>query len=384
MPNILFISKVKTLSDNCSSTDIMTNNLIFGLSQTNNDLTLLLLSDSREEEVILQKYYNKYAKQVLVLRRFFHEGQSKYRFLLGGIFSLIKRSKYKKELKKVFNSIKKTEVVVANKVTVDEIIYGDLVKQHLPNVHYYQYWSDPMTLSGITRDQFIKMPRRWPFRILESNLLRHSDLIIYGTKTLSLSQVSFFKKYRNKIRYVDICYSPNTPNKSKEELSSRLLYAGNYYSRIRNIIPLARSISLQEKYQLDIYGDGDVNLSEYKGVVAKKRVDRQTLTKIETHYDAIICVLNRSTVQIPGKIFYDMQSSKTIIVLTDGPFGNVILEELKAYKRFIVCRNNVSDILELLRTINLSSPIDLGRIEKEYSPKMIAETLIYGGKTLGI
>ena len=52
MPNILFISKVKTLSDNCSSTDIMTNNLIFGLSQTNNDLTLLLLSDSREEEVI--------------------------------------------------------------------------------------------------------------------------------------------------------------------------------------------------------------------------------------------------------------------------------------------------------------------------------------------
>ena len=381
MASILYITNVKPPTCDCSSTDIMTNNLIYGLSQTSNNMTLLVLIDNNTDIAKTYEYYSKYVNRVLFLKRFFHDGQSKYCFLLGGLASLLLQRRYIDELKRVSGSISDIDIIIANKVTIDEVIYGGLIHKGIPRAKYYQFWSDPMALSGITRNQFSKMPRRWLFRFLEKSLISKGDLIVYGTRTLYLTQSAFYKTMSKKMRYIDICYSPNQ-SVNYSVMNNHLLYAGNYYSTIRNIIPLVEAISSQDKYKLDIYGNGDVDLSQYKNVEVHARVDRALIEEIESKYCAIICILNKTTSQIPGKVFYDMCSEKAIIVLTDGSYCETILDDLETYKRFKVCKNEYHNILDMLSSDCLSVGFDYSEIKEKYSPYAISMSLINGGKTI--
>lgn len=380
MSNILYISNVKPPFDECSSTDIMTNSIIHGLSQTSNSITLLLLIDDIDEKKKLNDYYSKLVDRVLFSKRFFHEGQSKYRFLFGGLVALVLQKSYRTELSCIIDKLGHIDTIIANKVTIDEIIYAELINKEYPQVKSYQFWSDPMALSGITSNMFYKMPRRWLFRILEKKLISRCDLVIYGTRTLYHTQSAFYKSLSGKMRYIDICYTPSK-NTSNCIEGNRLLYAGNYYSSIRDITPLAEAISLQNKYTLDIYGNGDVDLSNYKNVEVHSRVDRETLEKIEAQHSAIICVLNKTASQIPGKIFYDMCSDKAIIVLTDGTYSETILEDLESYHRFKVCKNTCQDILNMLSKDLSNIEFDIGEIKTKYSPLAISMSLLNGGKT---
>jgi hypothetical protein len=380
MKNVLFITNLKKSSRTMSSTDIMTRNILLGLSQNDCNLILLALYDDENEIQSINEGYSQYAKKVIYLPRFFNDQQSKYFFLFYGFFKQVCRGFYKEKLNTILKELDAPDLIISNKITLDEILYGKVIKNLFPKAKLYQYWSDPMTLAGITKKLLVKTPRRWPFWIVEKMAIADSDLVIYGTKTLLDTQQAMFKGDKGKMTYIDICYSPNdcnqyvTPNQD-----NRILYAGNYYSSIRNIMPLVQALSEQKGCYLDIYGNGDVDLSQYHNVCVHGRVSNDEISIIEKNYDLTICILNHTATQIPGKVFYETNSTKKIIVLADGPYQQEIEEYLTKYKRFVVCKNNADSIRSCLQSGNLEQKIDLEFVRNYFSPKAVALSLLNGG-----
>lgn len=380
MKNILFITSLKNPSQIMSSTDIMTRNILTGLCQNKYNVTLLALYDKEDEIPAIAQEYSKYVNKILFLPRFFNETQNKYFFLFYSFIKQIFCGFYKKQVMTIRNDIISPEVIVSNKITLDEILYGKIIKSIFPGAKLYQYWSDPMTLSGITKRLLTKTPRRWLFWIVEKMAISKSDAIIYGTKTLLDTQKKLFKSSKEMMTYIDICYTPDDNRENFCSLNvNRVLYAGNYYSSTRNILPLAEAISRHNSLHLDVYGSGDVDLSKYTNVHVYGRVSSEEIKQIEKSYDLTICILNHTATQIPGKIFYEMASPKKILVLSDGPYQNEIAEYLDKYKRFIVCKNEVDAILSCLNLEKLALDVDFAFVKEHYSPKTVARSLIDGG-----
>lgn len=385
MNNVIFITNVKAPFQNCSSTDIMTNNIIHGLVRTGNSISLILLIDTQKEISALKKFYEKKVSHLLFLPRYFRDGQSKYTFVFGSLFTLLSNEKYKKNICDVSGKMDYPDIIIANKVTIDEIVYGNLLKKHFPKAKYYQYWSDPMALSGILPQMLRFNLKRIPFRIIEQMAIMPAERIIYGTEVLLYAQRMVYPKYAYKMRYIDICYYESLEEDkdyvehNQESGVLRLIYAGNFYSRIRNIEPLLETVSGRGDVILDIYGTGDIDGS-FQNVVFKHRIPPAELDKIKIHYDCEICLLNHSCLQIPGKLFYNMYSRLPILVICDGPYQTIIAEYIMKYKRFLLCQNSEESISSAFEELkNTTKTANLEYLKRNYSNKKIANDLILGG-----
>lgn len=379
---IVFISNLKDPNQKMSSTDIMTRNILAGLAKTNNTLIILALVDSETNINEIQKYYIEYSDKIIFLPRVFHENQSRYFFVVGSIYNQLFKKYYKHHLKTIYDELESVDLIISNKITIDEIVYGKILKKKNPHAQFLQYWSDPLTLSGICIKLLKKMPPRWLFFLIEKMAISGCDRIIYGTKPLAFTQCQLFKKFKKKISYINVSfsdeYNKDCLNKKNE---NRLLYAGNYYSTIRDISPLVHAISLQNKYYLDVYGEGDFDFHNMKNITVHPRIEKKKFDIIEKDYQVSICILNKKTSQIPGKIFYDMNSKKRILVLVDGPNQDLILSYLNEFKRFELCKNTVEDIKDYLNNRQAFS-IDYDYVLDNYSPEKVAKELINGGLNL--
>ena len=380
MKKVLFVSNLKKIDDNISSTDIMTLNIIKGFNECNVHLDLFVLYDNDKEIEELSHYYSSYCKKMYFAKRRLHEGQNKYHSTFCSFWYQWSTNYYYKEITK--SRIADTyDLIVCNKITIDEIVFGKILKKITKSLKIYEYWSDPMALSGINKELFKKMPRKWLFKLIEKKAISNCNNIIYGTKVLMLTQKEFYKKESLKMSYIDIAYCENDYETESCCNSKRILYAGNYYSTIRNILELVQAISEQNEYTLDVFGDSDLDLAGFSNVFVHERIPKARLDIVKNAYSIEVCLLNRVTPQIPGKIFYDMLSKKTIIILADGPMQNEIIDYLSEYKRFLVCRNRADDILKLLSTkLNESIDYDFNFLKNHYSPYIVSNSLLEGGK----
>lgn len=378
MSKILFVSNLKAIDDNMTSTDVMTLNIIKGIKECGESLDLFILYDKSPEIEKLSSFYKAYCDNMFFLKRVFHPGQSKFKTVFGSLFYQLFDGRYKKAIKKA--GIRKSyDLIISNKITIDEIIVGKLLKKMAIGNKHYEYWSDPMALSGINEAIFRRTPRRWAFKVIESKAIGKCDRIIYGTETLLSTQKHFFPRKADKMSYVNVSYCDGVFFRSHEK-SDRIIYAGNYYSTIRNINELIQAVSSQKKYKLDVYGDGDLLFPNAKNVCFHKRISKKDLDIIQNEYNIQICLLNANTPQIPGKVFYDMMSKKSIIVLTDGPMKEEIIDYLNKYRRFIVCENKKEKIEEILaQSLDDISNIDYDFLKENFSPKSISRSLIDGG-----
>lgn len=382
MTKVMFISHLKDRNGKLNSTDIMTQNILCGLSQNNIELYLLALYDSEDEIKKIEEQYRPSCSGIFFVRRLFHEGQTVFKSVFGSFVVQSFYGHYKKEMRNV-SLPQDIDIIISNKITIDEIIFGKVAKTFFKGAVLYEYWSDPMALLGINYSLFKRMPRKWIFKIIEKKALKGCDRIIYGTKTLLMTQSILFKEFKTKMFYVDICYSEANESQNKVAMNNKMIYAGNYYNTIRNILELARATSLQNKFSLDIYGSGNVELSNYNNVHVHGNVAKKDLDLVKSNYSLEVCVLNKFSTQIPGKIFYNMNSDGDILVLADGPMQEPIIDYLKKYRRFQIVKNDYNDILLFLNNIESKRVnIDLGYITRNFSPKIIARTIIEGGMHL--
>lgn len=373
---IYFISVIRPLYKNVTSTYIMTSSLLKGLKENNAYVVFFAICEHKEEMQEVKEYFSNYADTVIPLPSAFGYNLSKYSQLSKLIFRSAFIGFYDKAIKKyMVEFIIEPDLIISHSPSFESICYSRILKKKYKDVEYYQYWSDPMALSGITPDKIDF--KRSPFRFVESNAIKYADKIVYGTKTLMSFQKKLYHKHSQKMFYIDIPYVEKEDS-SQEILSCSILYAGNYHKNIRNIEPLIEAVESMEGYRLDIYGDGEIKDRPLHNTHVHGRISSEELSGIEGKYEYLVCVLNHSCIQIPGKIFYDMARKVKIIVLADGKYKEELCSYLRQYDRFVVCNNTSSEIKERIISAS-SSEVDYEIIKKKFSPKKICSDLLNGG-----
>ena len=193
-----------------------------------------------------------------------------------------------------------------------------------------------------------------------------------------LFQKNMYPKMAENMYYADAGYIPDSESEANYDVNNKIIYAGNFYKNIRNIEPLVEAMGELDEYNLDIYGSGNCDVIIPENVKFHGRVSLDELKTKENEFFYSVCILNHSCIQIPGKIFYNIQKNNAVIVIADGPYREVLIEYLKEYKRFIVCENNKESIKKaIISSKNFS--FDKEHIEAKYSPKKIATDIVNGG-----
>ena len=372
--NIIFVSVVGDLCNNASSTDIMTYNLLYGFYQIGYHVTFIALNDCETEQKRQEstKSYQHIVNEIKVLPCCIGRSRGKYSLLAKLFVQYMHRKVYKKFCKQL--EIPSDAILISHSPAVDSVYFCRTLKR-LKNLFYIEYWSDPIALSGIFPEQFNY--KRWAHAWIERRLLKLCDRVVYGTEPLYISQKTLYPALQAKMSYVDVSYRPydNGIGAVREKPINFVLYSGGYYSSIRNIKPLFEAVkAMNGKVHLDVYGGGDVTVND-KNISFHKRVSPIEIQKIEAAYQTIICLMNKTTLQIPGKTFYNINCKQNIIVILDGDQEGVIRRYLEKYNRYIICENTASSIITALS--NLKS-IDLisRQIIDNFSPQKISNDLL--------
>ena len=379
---IFFVSHITSLHKDASSTDLLTDNIIRGIKLNNRKVVLFILCPHIESDQCIFDEYSSIVDQCVSLPCKYTSGLSTVRQYLLSMQGILSPHYFKNVIGSAIRNLKyEPELIISHAPCVESIYFGNALKKHFKDVPFFEFWSDPLTISGIT--PYDLSLKRYPIKLLEYYYLKLCDRIIYGTKTLMDIQGLVFPRFYKKMSYVDLGYLLDE-DCSEEDFfydNKKVLYAGNFFKEYRNIIPAVNAMGSLDKYSLDIYGNGDVPESYGSNVSFRGRVAPDQLEKIKKRYGIQLCIMNYNCFQIPGKVFYEINSDSKIIIILDGAYSEKIKEYLDTYKRFVFCNNNQDDIRKAL-IHSESFVFDKKRIESLYSPKKIGNDLLSGGLTI--
>ena len=371
---VVFITEMKPLDQNANSTHIMTQNIINGIKKNKRKLILFIIDQHRNKQT-LEQYFSDKVDGVCVLPSRFGNGLNKYQLLFRILKEACCMGYYYHRIDELA-IIGIPQIIISNNPTYETALWGIALKKRFKESPFYQYWSDPITLSGITQEHYSL--KRLPFRMAEHYAIKRADRVIYGTRTLMDFQCQLFPDLAHKITYIDIAYQETKYSNSIPDYRRRIIYAGNYDPTIRNIGPLVKAVEKMKDIDLDIYGTGKCVISNPKKIHEHGRTTPERITEIESHYPISVCILNSGCIQIPGKIFYSMNRKSEILVISDGPYSEKITAYLETYHRFWICHNTPESIHNTLNKI-LSNSCDREYDVDSFSPQRIAANLISGG-----
>lgn len=133
----------------------------------------------------------------------------------------------------------------------------------------------------------------------------------YTSKFEKISLPITLKKHRGKKEQI-IDFDPN-----KEEM--KLLYAGNFYSKIRNpndMLFFLDGVNKTRKIKLDIYTNSETdqyNISKYDWAEVFEPIESEAIEEKFNEYDILVNLGNSSFNQVPSKIFSYVSSGKKIL-----------------------------------------------------------------------
>lgn len=255
---------------------------------------------------------------------------------------------------------KKYDIIISSSdPKTSHIAAKRLIDQGLEYNKWIQYWGDPLA-NDITNKTIYP---KWVLRIFESNLLRIADKIIYVSPFTYKQQVKDFPKIANKMMWIPVPYIEAKNYDKTLNKTFTIGYFGAYKSKVRNILPLYKACKKMDNViHLDIVGDSDITLecTENINIYPRGNVD-----ELEKNTDLLVCMLNSSGTQIPGKIYHYSATNKPILVLLDGDNIEEMKKYLDSYNRYILCNNNEEEIMNNINRI-IKNP-------KEYTPCELLE-----------
>lgn len=262
-------------------------------------------------------------------------------------------------------------VISASDPKSSHIAMRNLIKQGLKYNKWIEYWGDPLALD-ITNHNIYPL---FVNKIVENNLIKHADKICYVSPLTCNNQKKHFRSNADKMFFLPLPYDKERITLSTyDEKILKIGYFGDYSSNVRNILPLYNVCKKNKDIFLTIAGSSDIELSSCENVKIMPRISKNEVEILENECDVLVCVLNKSGTQIPGKIYYAAATNKAILVVLDGENSNIIEEFLRQYDRYIVCRNSENDIENALFQMKKKwrnyMPL------KEFSPREIASKLI--------
>ena len=365
------------MDSHTTSTHIMTSSLLKGIKNNGHRLFFFAICEYLEEMQSIKESFADLCDEVIPIPSGFGHDLGKYKQLGLMLYYNISMRFYRAAIKEALQTIDaKPDLIITHSPSFEAVCYGRVLKGVFKHAVWYQYWSDPVALSGITPEHLNF--KRFPFKWAEHQAFTYADQIIFGTKTLMQFQRDLYPELAEKMRYIDIPYVEKTGVSDELPMKKSLLYAGNYYSNLRNLCPLVDAVAQMPDYTLYIYGNGDCPNPGLSNIRFHGRVSPEELKEIENCVSCTVCVLNHSCIQIPGKIFYDTIKPTKTLVIIDGPYSERISEYLKSYNRFIFCNNNVDDIKQAIQEMDCFQT-DLERMRACFSPEKIADDLLSGG-----
>lgn len=375
---IYFVSGIRTPDSNSTSTHLMTESLLRGWKENGYKVTFFAICEYENEAENIKTYYSQFTENVIVLNSLYSFAHGKFANMFNILSSVFFDKRYQKVIYSKITSNEQPDLILSHAPSFEAIPFCKALKKKFKKVPFYQYWSDPVALSGIIPEAFGF--KRWPFYIAEKRAFKSADQIIFGTKTLLDMNSWLYKKFAKKMRYVDVAYL----HKEKKSIFTRnnfeYIYAGNYFSSIRNIIPLYNAFNgLGGEYKLYIYGASDLDLKSTDNVIVNERIPAKELEKIEASFVNNISLLNHSCMQIPGKTFYQTDTDQNIIVIADGSHKEDIIDYLKTYNRFEICQNTEEEIINKIIKISKTDKFCCTQeIKKFFSPETVSEKIIKG------
>ncbi len=375
MSKILFVSEIYPSDIGFNSTHIMTKTLLSGLMETCHDIGFLGIFNHSVGKERMLRYCETLCPKAFAIESVLKGKCSSLKMLLD-VKKCISYYAKAKHIECIPEEYLTSEVIlISQSPTVESACICNYIKKHNPKAKVIQIWSDPVALSGITPERFSF--KRRPFYMIEKKMLSYADKIIYVTKPLMSAQKKLYKRYADKMYYIDAPFKDEADmhDQSERKPENVFLYAGGFHSSIRNIKPLFDAVEeMKGEIELDVYGAGDVAPETGKYVHMKGVVPIDEMQSIELLYKNSITVLNFGCVQIPGKIFYSMNLPQNILVVCDGEYSEEIKKYLEEYRRFEMCQNNKQSIKSALLNMMNKAP-ETEYAKEHFSPAAIAEGL---------
>lgn len=268
------------------------------------------------------------------------------------------------------------------------------IKEEFKDLPWVTYWSDPW-LKDSTRENISPVRRKYE-QSFERKVVNLSDRFIFVTKANRDDYINSYNIPIEKTFIVTRGYDENQYKEIKEKSNPKLIekekinfvYAGEIFSKLRNVNPFIDALNAIKNENIDLYNKlnimffGNIDSNEVKNklnaidkVSVSPRIPYDEALGYMLNSQVLLLFGNKNSKQIPAKI-YDYFGAEGLIFVILGDENDPIKDVVKNKEKCIVVNNNVYEIVNGINKI--ASMIELrikhGAIE-EYKWQYISKRL---------
>ena len=250
------------------------------------------------------------------------------------------------------------------------------IKEEFKDLPWVTYWSDPW-LKDSTRENISPVRRKYE-QSFERKVVNLSDRFIFVTKANRDDYVNSYNIPIEKTFIVTRGYDENQYKEIKEKSNPKLIekekinfvYAGEIFSKLRNVNPFIDALNVIKNENIDLYNKlnimffGNIDSDEVKNklnaidkVSVSPRIPYDEALGYMLNSQVLLLLGNKNSKQIPAKV-YDYFGAEGLIFVILGDENDPIKDVVKNKEKCIVVNNNVDEIVNGINKI--ASMIELG------------------------
>lgn len=250
------------------------------------------------------------------------------------------------------------------------------IKEEFKDLPWVTYWSDPW-LKDSTRENISPVRRKYE-QSFERKVVNLSDRFIFVTKANRDDYVNSYNIPIEKTFIVTRGYDENQYKEIKEKSNPKLIekekinfvYAGEIFSKLRNVNPFIDALNVIKNENIDLYNKlnimffGNIDSDEVKNklnfidkVSVSPRIPYDEALGYMLNSQVLLLFGNKNSKQIPAKV-YDYFGAEGLIFVILGDENDPIKDVVKNKEKCIVVNNNVDEIVNGINKI--ASMIELG------------------------
>lgn len=250
------------------------------------------------------------------------------------------------------------------------------IKEEFKDLPWVTYWSDPW-LKDSTRENITPVRRKYE-QSFERKVVNLSDRFIFVTKANRDDYVNSYNIPIEKTFIVTRGYDENQYKEIKEKSNPKLIekekinfvYAGEIFSKLRNVNPFIDALNVIKNENIDLYNKlnimffGNIDSDEVKNklnaidkVSVSPRIPYDEALGYMLNSQVLLLFGNKNSKQIPAKV-YDYFGAEGLIFVILGDKNDPIKDVVKNKEKCIVVNNNVDEIVNGINKI--ASMIELG------------------------
>ena len=243
-------------------------------------------------------------------------------------------------------------------------------KKHIRCKRWVQIWEDPW---------YHDLYGGHPEAVLceELSLLQAAQDIYYVSPLTLHYQQQYFPDCAAKMHFIPLPFLSLDREQVKSGDSVSFGYFGDYYSRVRNLLPFYEAL-VETGVEANIFGDSDLSLKSTDHVNVSGRVTLDVLQAIQQRTTVLVHLCNLRGGQIPGKIYHYSATEKPILFIIDGTEEEqeIIKKYFSRYNRYLFCYNDKESIISAIKELVNDVNSHQGFVVQEFSPKQVVATLL--------